>query len=222
VKAVRSCYQEKPTTFKEHVLYDPGAYCKTGIATKLTRRVAHPEAVEEWELGDVINIIEAEEREARVSRVAEEGRVERREEVKEAIEPRLLSHLRKSLMRVSEELADIARLLPEEAEVALAPVPEVEERAVEMAVEESPTVLFFKNQLRGFHSVLGGLEACNQDICLGGRTLPLAVGRTIKRLEKLKGDLQEAALNVEDRNGLMARLDLYLDRTGVLSQEEGP
>jgi len=218
-KAVWSCYQEEPTTFKEHMLHDPGAYCETGIATRLTGRVAHPEDIEEWELDDVIKKIEAEEGEASVTTGAEKGRVERREEVKEAIEPRVLSSLRKRLIRVSEELADIARLLPEEAEEALAPVPEVKE---EVAVEESPTVLFFKNQLRGFHGVLAGLEACDQDICHGGKTLPLAVRRPIKRLEKLKSDLQqEAALSVGDRNSLMARLEPYLQRAKALSQEEG-
>ena len=139
----------------------------TGIATRLTWRVAHPADIEEWELDDIIQKIEAEEGEASVTTGTEKGRVERREEVKEAIEPRVLSSLRKRLIRVSEELADIARLLPEEAEEALAPVPEVKE---EVAVEESPTVLFFKNQLRGFHGVLAGLEACDQDICHGGKT----------------------------------------------------
>ena len=223
VKAVWSCYQEEPTAFKEHMLHDSGAYCETGIATRLTGRVQHPEAVEEWELDDVIRKIEAEEGEVPLTGVAEKLGVERREEVKEAIEPRLLSFLRKRLIRMSEELADIASLLPEEAEAALAPIPEVEEREeVKVAVEESPTVLFFKNQMRGFHSVLAGLEACDQDICHGGRTFPLAVGRTIKRLEKIKADLQEATLSVEDRNSLMVRFESYLQRAEALPQEEGP
>lgn len=221
VKAVWSCYQEEPTAFKEYMLHDLGAYCQTGIPARLTGRVAHPEAVEEWELGDVIKKIEAKEGEVPVSAAAEKAGVERREEVKEAIEPRLLSFLRKRLIRVSEELADIARLLPEEAEVALAPVPEVEEGEVKVAGEENPAFLFFKNQLRGFHSALAGLEACNQDICHGGKTLPLAVNHTIKRLEKLKGDLEQATLSADERNTLMARLEFYLRRAEALPQEEG-
>jgi len=222
VKAVWSCYQEEPTAFKEHMVHDPGAYCQTGIATTLMGRVAHPEAIEEWELDDVIKKIEAQEEESAVTAVPGKAVGERREEVKETVETRLLSFLRKRLIRVSEELADIARLLPEEAEEALAPVPKVEEGEVEVALEESPTVLLFKNRLRGFHSVLAGLEACNQDICRDGKTLPLAVGRTIKRLEKLKENLQQASLSVEDRNSLMARLELYLRRAQALPQEEGP
>lgn len=223
VKAVWSCYQEEPTVFKEHMLRDPGAYCQTGIPARLTGRVAHPEAVEEWELGDVIKKIEAEEEgEVPVSAIADKARGKRRDEVKEAIEPGLLTFLRKRLIKVSEELADIAKLLPEEAEVALARVSDMEEREVKVAVEESPTILFFKNQLRGFHSVIAGLEACNQDICHGGKTLPLAVNRTIKRLEKIKGDLEQAALSADERNSLMARLELYLRRAEALPQEESP
>lgn len=223
VKAVWSCYQEGPTAFKGHMLHDPGAYCKTGIATRLTGRVAHPEAVEEWELDEVIRKIEAKEGEVHVKEVPEKLGVERREEVKEAIQPRLLSFLRKRLIRMSEELADMARLLPEEAEAALAPITEVKKREeVKVMVEESPTVLFFKNQVRGFHSVLAGLEACDQDICHGGKTLPIAVGRTIKRLEKIKADFQEATLSVEDRNSLMVRIQSYLQRAEALTQEEGP
>lgn len=222
VKSVWSCYQEEPTAFKEHMLHDPGAYCEAGIATTLTGRVAHPEAVEEWELDEVIKKIGSEEGEVAVTAGAGKAVVERKEEVKGTVEPSLLSFLRKRLIRVSEELADIARLLPEEAEGALAPVPKVKKGEVRVAVEESPTVLFFKNHLRGFHSVLAGLEACNQDVCRGGKTLPLAVGRTIKRVEKLKGDLEQASLSDEDRNSLMARLDQYLKRAQALPQEKGP
>ncbi|MBI2909115.1 MAG: tetrahydromethanopterin S-methyltransferase subunit A [Chloroflexi bacterium] len=213
LKAVWSCYQEQPTPFKGYRLHDPGAYSETGIATRLAGRVAHPEAVEAWELDDIVKRIEAEQREAPVTERAE----------KPAVDPGLLSSLRKRLMRVSEELADIARLLPEEAKAGVAPITEVEEgEEVKAAVEESPTVLFFMNQLRGFHSVLAGLEACNRDICHGGKTLPLSVGRTIKRLGKLKADLQEATLSVEDKNNLMARIELYLQRGEALPQEAGP
>lgn len=221
-KAVWSCYQEEPAPFKEHMLHDPGAYCQTGIATRLTGRVAHPEAVEEWELDEVIKKIEAEGEEMPVTAVGGKAGVERREEAKEAVETSLLSFLRKRLIRVSEELADIARLLPEEAQEALAPILEEEEGEAKVGVEESPTVVSFKKQMRGFHSVLAGLEACNQDICSEGKTLPLAVGRTIKRLEKMKADMEHASLSGEDRNSLMARLDQYLKRAQALPQEEGP
>lgn len=217
-KAVWSCYQEEPTAFKEHMLHDPGAYCQTGIANKLTGSVEHPEAVEEWELDEVIQKIEAEEKEVAVAAATGKAVVEKGE----AVETRLLSFLRKRLIRVSEELADIAKLLPEAAEEVLAPASKVEKVEVRPAVEEGPIVVSFKNHLRGFHSVLAGLEACSEDICREGKTLPLMAGRTIKRLGKLKGDLEQASLSDEDRNSLMARLDLYLKRAQALPQEKGP
>ncbi len=222
MKGVWSSYQETSTPFKEYELYDPGAYSDSAISCSLAWKVKHPEEVEGWELDEVIKKIEAEEGEVAATAVAGKAGVERREEVKETVETRPLSFLRKRLIRLSEELADIARLLPEEAEGALAPVPKVEEGEVKVAVEESPTTLLFKNRLRGFHSVLAGLEACKQDICRGGKTLPLAVGRTIKRLEKMEVDLQQASLSVEDRNSLMARIEPYLKRAQALPQEEGP
>jgi hypothetical protein len=217
VKAVWSCYQEEPTAFKEHMLHDPGAYCQTGIAAKLTGRVKRPEAIEEWELDEVIKKIETEEG---VPAVTAEPRkaVEAR---KEAVDTNLLSFLRKRLIRVSEELADIARLLPEETQEALAPT-KAEKGEVKAVVAESPVGLFFKNHLRGFHSVLAGLEACNKDICHNGLTLPRAVQRTIKRLENLKGDLEQSNLSADDKNSLKTRFDLYLKRAQALPQEAGP
>ncbi len=220
-KAVWSCYQEEPTAFKEHMLHDPGAYCQTGIATKLTGSVKHPETVEDWELDEIIQKIEAEEGEGAVT--AEVGKaVVEKEEVKEAAETNLFSFLKKRLIRVSEELADIAKLLPEEAEETLAPAPAVKEIEVKAAAEKSPAVVPFENHLRIFHSALAGLEACNEDICREGQTLPLAVRRTIKRLRKLKSDLEQTTLSDEEKNSLMARLDLYVKRAQALPQETGP
>ena len=41
-KAVWSCYQETPTEFEEHMLYDIGAYPETPISAVLTWRVTNP------------------------------------------------------------------------------------------------------------------------------------------------------------------------------------
>ncbi|MFQ5891488.1 MAG: tetrahydromethanopterin S-methyltransferase subunit A, partial [Candidatus Methanofastidiosia archaeon] len=41
-KGVWSCYQEKPTKFKDYVLCDPGAYPKPPILRKLTWKVTQP------------------------------------------------------------------------------------------------------------------------------------------------------------------------------------
>lgn len=220
-KAVWSCYQEKPTAFKDYMLYDPGAYPEPGISVRLSGRVQHPEEVEEWELDDVLKGVEAAERAA----IKPEKEV--REEMKGLTEP-TISFFRRQLLRISEELADLAQLLGKEAEIALPPSPEEKKEAPAIVkekpvpVKESPAVLYFKNQLRSFHSVLAGLEACDQDICHGGKTLPIAVGRTIKRLERLKTELEKVTLLPENKDSLMVRIEAYLKRAGALPQEEGP
>lgn len=221
-KAVWSCYQEEPTAFKGYRLYDVGAYPEPGISARLTGTVQHPEEVEEWELDDVLRQIEAAEREA-VPAMPERGV---KEQMKELPEPTIFSFLRRQLLRISEELADLAQLLGKE-EIALRPSPEkAETRPValveEKPAEESPAVLYFKNQLRGFPAVLAGLEACDQDICHGGKSLPLAVSRTIKRLESLKTGLGEVSVPARDKDSLMARLEAHLKRAEALPQEAGP
>ena len=42
-EAIKCCYQEKPTRFKEYILYDIGAFPEPPISGKLTWRVTHPE-----------------------------------------------------------------------------------------------------------------------------------------------------------------------------------
>ncbi|MFH0910441.1 MAG: tetrahydromethanopterin S-methyltransferase subunit A [Planctomycetota bacterium] len=41
--AVRACYQEEPTEFRGHRLFDPGALRKPPLTGKITWRVTHPE-----------------------------------------------------------------------------------------------------------------------------------------------------------------------------------
>lgn len=41
-QAVRSCYQEKPTSFRHYELYDPGAYPAEPISGKITWRITDP------------------------------------------------------------------------------------------------------------------------------------------------------------------------------------
>jgi tetrahydromethanopterin S-methyltransferase subunit A len=41
-QAVWSCYQEKPTVFKQHQLYDPGAYPAAPLSGKITWRITQP------------------------------------------------------------------------------------------------------------------------------------------------------------------------------------
>ena len=236
-KAVWSCYQEEPTAFKEYMLHDPGAYCEAGISATLTRNVEHPEEIEEWELDDVLRKIGAGEAEPGVQPVT--VKEEKKEPVKEVSEARIRSFLSKRLLRISEELAELAELLGEQTQAPLAPPRTVREREVPaeaksaavvkekpvekpVAVEEAPTLVYFKSQLRGFHNVLAGLEACDRDICHGGRSLPLAVVSTVKKLERLKAGLEEAELPAEDKANLMTRLHAYLERAEALPQEPGP
>jgi len=45
-KAVCSCYQEKPTKFKNYTLYDIGAYPEPAICCKITWKIEKPETIE--------------------------------------------------------------------------------------------------------------------------------------------------------------------------------
>jgi len=90
-------------------------------------------------------------------------------------------------------------------------VPQTE--AQEMAV------LYFANQLRGYSGVLAALEACDQDICHDGCTLPNVVISVIKRISKLQKDL-DASLVVEPRKQVMrAQISDFLTRAEELPQD---
>ena len=51
-KAVRACYQEKPTKFMDYTLCDTGAYLEPPICCKITWRIRKPETIEEWEIDE--------------------------------------------------------------------------------------------------------------------------------------------------------------------------
>lgn len=238
-KAVWSCYQEKPTPFRDHVLYDPGAYAQQGIAATLSGKVPHPEAVEEWELEEVLRQIDAPEGQAGLGETAPTPEVGGKEAARSLGEARIRSFLRKQLRRLSEELADLAELLGEEGETTLPPrptglpnepvakpqpTPVVQAKPPEESpkVQESPALNYFTSQLRGFHNVLAGLEACDRDICHGGRSLPLAVVSTLKKLGRLRAALERATLPAEDKGGLTSKLEAYWKRLEALPQEPGP
>jgi len=46
-QAVWSCYQETPVQFRNHQLYDPGAFCEEGLNGKITWQVTQPWSVVE-------------------------------------------------------------------------------------------------------------------------------------------------------------------------------
>ena len=43
---------------------------------------------------------------------------------------------------------------------------------------------YFENQLRGYNVVLGAFQALTKDICGKGMSLPVAVNRWVKMMEK--------------------------------------
>jgi tetrahydromethanopterin S-methyltransferase subunit A len=51
-KAVWACYQEKPTDFRNYMLYDVGAYPEPAICCRITWRIEKPETLEEWEVDE--------------------------------------------------------------------------------------------------------------------------------------------------------------------------
>lgn len=226
VKAVWSCYQENPTPFKDYMLYDLGAYSDSAISSSLTWRVKHPEEVEDWEIDEVIkDIEEAEVPAVKLKKVGDEPmRVERG-----AIA------ITKRLLKITEELSQIARLCIEEIE-RLEISPEAEMRKEEAVipegvrpaikpvavVEEEPETeeeLYFTNQLRGFNGVLAAFQALDEDICHDGCSLPAAVIKGQKRLTRLKEGIDNSSLPKETKQGLENRVNDIIERLESLPQD---
>jgi len=201
-KAVWSCYQEDPTPFQDFILYDPGSFAETGLSCRLTCRVEHPEEIESWEI--------------------DEGFLKKIEEPlgKTGGEPmkgdeRILS-LTKRLLKVTEELAEIARLC---IEVLERPEEALREKRVEeekpkppLPVREEPLTeeeLYFANQLRGYRGVLAAFKALDQDICHDGCSLPAAVISASKRLKNLKASLDKSSLPEMKKGKLQRELDEF-------------
>jgi len=218
-KAVWSCYQEKPTPFLNCMLSDPGAYPEQPMSCRLSWRVKKPESIEEWELEDLVKGIEEEEKEVAVK-------------VSEPKVAAIASHL----ARIAEELSQIAKILAEEKPIV--PVKEVPvmEKAKPVCVvkEEAPAVvapavaelteeeLYFHNQLRAYPSILAGLSACDKDICHNGLSLPVAVNSIIKKLGKLKKDIEGSSISEQRRGEFLARIDGFLETAEGLPTEPGP
>ncbi|MFQ5721467.1 MAG: hypothetical protein ACE5GI_03150, partial [Candidatus Aminicenantales bacterium] len=235
-KAVSYCYQEpeKPVQFKNYTLYDPGAYPEPGLSCRLTGMVKHPEEIEEWELDEVVKQIEEgkvlEERPqtktkpVKVSEKKEEG----------VSESSVLAFIAKRLLRIAEELADIAKLCGAEIEKPLKGPKEkakVEERPIEVKVrpavtekvkapiKEDPFALLVSNQLRAYNGMFAAFEACIDDMCNNGCTFPSVVITTGKKLKKLKKDLEKSSLPVERKQVLEAEIKGYLERLKAFPQD---
>ncbi len=211
-KAVWSCYQEDPTPFQDFILYDPGSFAETGLSCRLTWRVEHPEEIESWEI--------------------DEGFLKKIEEPlgKTGGEPmkgdkRILS-LTKRLLKVTEELAEIARLC---IEVLERPEEALREKRVEeekpkppLPVREEPLTeeeLYFANQLRGYRGVLAAFKALDRDICHDGCSLPAAVISASKRLKNLKASLDKSSLPEMKKEKLQRELDEFEEALQGLPQD---
>jgi len=201
-KAVWSCYQENPTPFQGLNLCDPGTFAETGLSCHLAWRVKHPEEIESWEIdGEFLKKIE----EPLEKKVGEPMKGNER----------ILS-LTKRLLKVTEELAGIARLCIEELE---RPEGALKEKRLEevkpqppIPIREEPLTeeeLYFVNQLRGYRGVLAAFKALDRDICHDGCSLPAAVISASKRLKNLKASLDKSSLPEKRKEKLRREMDEF-------------
>lgn len=226
MKGVWSCYQETSTPFKEYELYDPGAYSESAISCSLTWKVKHPEEVEDWEMDEILKDIE--EPEVPAEKLKKRGG----EDMKGG---RGVLTITKRLLKITEELSEIARLCIEEIE-GLESLPEVKakkEKAViperaEAAVKHVAVVkgeveieeeLYFTNQLRGYNGVVAAFEALDRDICHDGLTLPGEVITAQKRLKRLKEGIGKSSLSGEKKQRLEDRVSDFIKRVEALPQD---
>jgi tetrahydromethanopterin S-methyltransferase subunit A len=225
-KAVWSCYQENPIPFKEYSLYDPGAYSDSAISYSLTWRVEHPEEVEDWEIDEVIKGIK--EPEVPAVKLKKAGD----EPMKEG---RGVLTITKRLLKITEELSQIARLCIEEMEGLEAPSvqefkkeeavipekvsPDVKPIAVAKEVPETEEELYFANQLRGFNGVLAALQALDEDMCRDGCSLPAAVIKAEKRVKWLREGIGNSSLSEETKQRLEGKANEFLERLESLPQD---
>jgi len=226
MKGVWSCYQETPTPFREHMLYDPGAYSDSAISCSLTWKVKHPEGVEDWEINEILKDIEkpeepAEELKKRGGEHMEEGRG--------------VLTITKRLLKITEELSEIARLCIEEIEGLEAPsvkklkkeegvIPEKTRppvKPVAVAKEEPETEegLYFVNQLRGYSGVLAAFEALDRDICHNGCSLPAMVITGQKSLKRLKEGISNSSFSDGKRQELENEVNDLIERLESLPQD---
>ncbi|MBU4077119.1 MAG: tetrahydromethanopterin S-methyltransferase subunit A [Euryarchaeota archaeon] len=225
IKGVWSCYQETPTPFKGYRVYDQGAYSDSPISCSLTWKVKHPEEVEDWEIGEILKGIEKPDEPAeKLKKIGAEHMKGRRG----------ILEITKRLLKITEELSEIARLCIEELEGLEAP-PEVEAKKEEAVIsEKAPSVkpatvvkeepeteeeLYFANQLRGFNGVLAAFEALDKDICHNGCSLPVAVISAQKKLNRLQKGIGKSSLSDGKKKELEKRVNTFMERVESLPQD---
>ena len=85
--------------------------------------------------------------------------------------------------------------------------------------EGDTTTLYFINQLRAYQVVLAALKALDQDICHNGCSLPSTVNKVIKRLGKLKNELEASDVVAEKKESLLSKIDRFLADANRLPQD---
>lgn len=226
VKAVWSCYQENATPFKNYMLFDPGAYSDAAITSSLTWKVRHPEEVEDWEVDEVIK--ELEEPTVVLEKLKETGDKPMR------IDGGAIA-ITKRLLKVTEELSQLARLCIEEFERLEAPREHEVKREEAVTQEKAEPVikpltvdqeqaataedLYFVNQLRGLNGVLAAFQALDQDICHDGCSLPAAVIKAQKRLKRMKEEIGYSSLHATTKQSLENEVSDIIERLESLPQD---
>ncbi len=228
MKGVWSCYQENPTPFKEYKLYDPGAYSNSAIFYTLTWKVKHPEEIEDWEIDEILKGIEEPE-EPPAEQLKRVGGEHMKEE-------RGALTITKRLLKVTEELSQIARLCIEEIEkLEIASEGEVEKEEAVIPKKIGPAIkpaalvkdepeteeeLYFDNQLRGFKGVLAAFQAMDRDICHNGCSLPAAVIKSQKMLKRLKEGIGNSSLSEKIKQRLEGEANDFIERMEPLPQDK--
>lgn len=235
IKAVWSCYQEEPTPFRDYILYDPGACSEPGISCTLTGRVKHPEEIEEWEIDEVLKEIEAAAAavEPMVAKKEKPAAIQEEVQVEEkrgrvVIDEKKLIAVGENLAKIAEGLHEIAKILMGEAATRIAKPPREEVVMAPPVAEKVPqseaqqmAARYFTNQLRGYRGVLAVLEACDQDICHDGCTLPNVTNSVIKRLGRLQKDLDLSSVVEPGKQVMRAQIRDFLARAEALPQDVG-
>jgi len=90
----------------------------------------------------------------------------------------------------------------------------------DLCIEEGDTAtLYFIDQLRAYQVVLAALKALDQDICHDGCSLPSTVNKVIKRLGKLKNDLEASDVSAGKKESLLSKIDTFLADVCKLPQD---
>jgi len=85
--------------------------------------------------------------------------------------------------------------------------------------EGDTTTLYFINNLRAYQVVLAALKALDQDICHDGCSLPSTVNKAIKRLGKLKNDLETSDVAAKEKESLLSKINSFLADANRLPQD---